>query len=248
MKFVIVLLAAIGFAAAAPRQCESTLSSSLLSKKAFLKHFLSILYSNNKYLIVLCVAVQADNLRPALEQLLENVDVAKLLALIPQLAETQDGQELLAYLRGADFGRAIDAVKAEPVTDVLLGYLESNGLENVRQAIKDLGAALGIPSRPFALFHQASTKSLSDLIDELLSVIDVDGLLEDLLTLVASDPAVTNLLAFLSSDEVEAGYLRLKANSAILAVTARLRQEGVDVDAIIALIEGLLGYGRKNGK
>jgi len=171
---------------------------------------------------------------------LENVDTEGLLALLPTLVESPEGQRVLEYLRGDDFAAILDALYAEPEFNNILNYLATNGLPDIYAAIEALHEAIGIDRST----KSVQPRELQDLIDQVLALINTTGLLEDLLELVSVDVAVQNLLAYLSRAEVAAAYQRIKAVEQVLALGQRLRELGVDVDTLLALVEAILGWGR----
>jgi uncharacterized protein YoaH (UPF0181 family) len=187
-------------------------------------------------------SIKAGTLVEAIAKLLVHADLECLKAKLAQLEGREDGQEVLAYLRGPEFRAAIDAVKAEPAYGSLKAYmLERNvDLEAIFQTLADL---IGIPRNGFFVRSVAKPLDIGDVVDDLLSCVATEELLATLLDLLSTNDEFVDLLAYIGSDEINAGYLRLKAHEAIKAVAQKLRDNGVDIDNIIAIIEAILGLG-----
>jgi len=160
------------------------------------------------------------------------------------LETREDGKELLEYLRGAEFRAAIDAVKAETAYQTLKAYLLARGVDVVA-IFEEIAKIIGIPLTQVSLRSVARPTNLDDVIDELLECIDTEKLLATLLELLSTNDEFIDLILYIGTDEINDGYLRLKAHVAIKAVAQKIRDAGVDLDAIILLIESILGIGER---
>ena len=114
MKLVIaVVLALVGCSVAAPHIHQSKRVFQLVLNLC--GYFKRSTFNHIFFLIILTLehAQIQGNLRPALDQLLENVDREGLIALLPSLEQTEEGQRVLEFLRGEQFARIVEVLYAE---------------------------------------------------------------------------------------------------------------------------------------
>ncbi|KAG8238471.1 hypothetical protein J437_LFUL016928 [Ladona fulva] len=186
------------------------------------------------------------NLGDLLKELMSLIPVDKIAEIVVKYVETDpEVQEAVAYLKSDDFKKIVTTVEDSQQFKDLAAFLDEAGLD-IYDYIKFINDILGIhtmKSNNAKLIRSHNTRSLMDMVNDILAVIPLDKIKQFYHDKVENDPEFQELLRRLRSPEFKELAEAVRSMPEFADMLDRLKKHGIDVDTILQKINDFFGWG-----
>ncbi|XP_049774591.1 uncharacterized protein LOC126162248 isoform X14 [Schistocerca cancellata] len=200
--------------------------------------------SSNKIRFHITAKKANRNLQDDLNDFLALIPVDEIVAIVTDhLANDPEVQAAVQYILSDDFKSIVLAIDALPEYIDFLNYLQESGLD-VYKYVNALHDFLGLPqlTPPSKLRH---TRSIRSMVDEILAILPLDELQALFNEKLETSPDFKELYDRIRSPEFQSIVETLNSLPEYQELLQKLRDAGIDVDAVIDLIRGLFGLPTK---
>ncbi|GLV33850.1 uncharacterized protein CBL_11266 [Carabus blaptoides fortunei] len=198
--------------------------------------------------VALGSALPADKV-PTTRGLKEDFD--KFIALLPKdqivaiamdyLANDAEVQEAAEYLTSDEFKSLIVDFEAIAEYRKFLNYLQGSGL-NVYYYLSKLHEILGLPEFVPVRVHIRRGAGVRGLIDDIKAILPTDEIKALFYKTLESSEAFVNFIDILRGDEFKGIVNQLRANPTFQKLVQKAKDNGVDVQLIIDLLNKIFGW------
>ncbi|XP_071050731.1 uncharacterized protein [Onthophagus taurus] len=183
------------------------------------------------------------DLQGDLEDIVATIPLAEIREIARRYAETDaEFQEIVIYLQGPEWAELVQTVADNETWQRFKAYMADAGvdIDGVIQYLHDLIAGAPIP-----VAKKSEVRSVRDFVDEVLAILDLQAVLEALNDKLNNSPEFQEFFGKISSEDAHQMVEEIRAIPEVQRIAQRLREMGIDVDKVIDLVYGLLGWSKK---
>ncbi|XP_071050743.1 uncharacterized protein [Onthophagus taurus] len=183
------------------------------------------------------------DLQSDLEDIVATIPLAEIRAIARRYAETDaEFQEIVKYLQGPEWAELVQTVADNETWQRFKAYMSDAGvdIDGVIQFLHDLIAGAPVP-----VAKKSEIRSVRDFVDEVLAVLDLQATLAVLNDKLNTSPEFQEFFGKISSEDAHQMVEEIRAIPEVQRIAQRLREMGIDVDKVIDLVYGLLGWSKK---
>ncbi|XP_071050738.1 uncharacterized protein [Onthophagus taurus] len=183
------------------------------------------------------------DLQGDLENIVATIPLSEIRAIARKYAENDaEFQEVVKYLQGPEWAELVQTVADHETWQRFKAYMSEAGvdIDGVIQYLHDLIAGAPIP-----VAKKSEVRSVRDFVDEVLAILDLQAVLEALNDKLNNSPEFQEFFGKISSEDAHQMVEEIRAIPEVQRIAQRLREMGIDVDKVIDLVYGLLGWSKK---
>ncbi|XP_071050725.1 uncharacterized protein [Onthophagus taurus] len=183
------------------------------------------------------------DLQGDLEDIVATIPLAEIREIARRYAETDaEFQEIVIYLQGPEWAELVQTVADNETWQRFKAYMADAGvdIDGVIQYLHDLIAGAPIP-----VAKKSEVRSVRDFVDEVLAILDLQAVLEALNDKLNNSAEFQEFFGKISSEDAHQMVEEIRAIPEVQRIAQRLREMGIDVDKVIDLVYGLLGWSKK---
>nr|XP_022917369.1 uncharacterized protein LOC111426820 [Onthophagus taurus] len=183
------------------------------------------------------------DLQGDLEDIVSTIPLSEIRAIARKYAENDaEFQEVVKYLQGPEWAELVQTVADNETWQRFKAYMSEAGvdIDGVIQYLHDLIAGAPIP-----VAKKSEVRSVRDFVDEVLAILDLQAVLEALNDKLNNSADFQEFFGKISSEDAHQMVEEIRAIPEVQRIAQRLREMGIDVDKVIDLVYGLLGWSKK---
>nr|XP_022921073.1 protein G12-like [Onthophagus taurus] len=197
-------------------------------------------------LMATCSAIPCTgrDLQQDFEDIIATIPLSQIKAIAQEHLEN-DGefQEVVKYLQGAEWSNLVDTVADNPTWKRFKAYMDSVGVDvnGVIQYFHDLIAEVEISK----CTDDVNIRSVKEFLDEIRQILDLSATFAILSEKLNTSPDFKEFFENISSEEAHAMVEEILALDEVQRIAERLLEMDIEVDKIIDLVYGLLGWSKQ---
>ncbi|XP_022907400.2 protein G12-like [Onthophagus taurus] len=180
------------------------------------------------------------DLQSDLEYIVSTIPLSEIRAIARRYAETDaEFQDVVRYLQGPEWASLVDAVAQHETWQKFKAFMANAGvdIDGVIQYLHDLIAGVILPKN-------TNQRSVRDFVDEVLAIVDLQAIIAALNDKLNNSPDFQEFFGKISSHEAYLMVEDIRAMDEVQRIAGRLREMGIDVDKVVDLVYGLLGWNK----
>ncbi|XP_071442838.1 uncharacterized protein [Hetaerina americana] len=191
----------------------------------------------------------ASHLDDLFKEFMSLIPIDKILGIVAShLQNDPEVQEAFAYLKSDEFQKIVMAVDNSDAFMDVMAYVYNAGID-IYSYINMIHDIFGLPHvNPPSLRHLGQSRTLVDMINEILAVLPLQEMEDFYNNKLKDDPDFQALIAKLKAPEFAQLVAEVKAMPEYQNMLSLLKSHGIDVEAIQEVIDHFFGWGFRSAR